>query len=249
MATDVAGWIDALQTRHRGAFTNSEFLKAVRALSARYVERRSALPDRSPLDSAAKRAAFAAFYGPLHFLTVARIVEAIGMAPGTTDTIVDLGCGTGVTSAAWAMACGGKPRIWGFDVHAWPLDEASWTWRTLGLDGRVRRSDMLRARIDEGSAIVAGWSINELDQASRRDLLTRLLGAAERRSTILVVEPIGRRATPWWPEWESAFRARGGRSDDWRFDDALPPVLAELDEAAGFRRDALSAKTIYVAPR
>jgi hypothetical protein len=244
MPTDAAGWIAALQPRHRGAFTNPEFLKAVRALSARYVERRGELPDRSPLDSAAKRAAFAAFYAPLHFLTVERIVTALDLRRVPAKTIVDLGCGTGVASAAWGLALQPPPAIVGIDVHAWALDEATWTWRSLGLNGRTRRADVLRARFDDRAAIVAGWSVNELDHASRRALLDRLLEAAKRGSTSLVIEPIGRRATPWWPEWEAAFRAAGGRADDWKFDDPLPPILAELDEAAGFRRDALSAKTL-----
>ena len=60
--------------------TRSEFLKAIRALSARYVERRGALPDRSPLDSAGKRAAFAGFYAPLHFLTVRAVIGGAGRA-------------------------------------------------------------------------------------------------------------------------------------------------------------------------
>jgi len=244
MPADAAGWIAALQPRHRGAFTNPEFLKAVRALSARYVERRSELPDRSPLDSAAKRAAFAAFYGPLHFLTVARIVDALGLGRSRAATLLDLGCGTGVASAAWASAMTPPPHIVGIDVHAWALDEAAWTWHTFGLTARTRRADVLRARIDDGAAVVAGWSVNELDKASRRSLLDRLLDAATRGSTSLVIEPIGRRATPWWPDWESAFLGAGGRADEWRFDDPLPPILADLDEAAGFRRDALSAKTL-----
>jgi len=249
MPTDVERWIAALQTRHRAPFTNSEFLKAVRALSARYVERRGELPDRSPLDSAAKRAAFAAFYGPLHFLTVARIVTALGAADRPGTALIDLGCGTGVASAAWAIASPTPPRISGVDVHVWALEEAAWTWRTLGLDARGRRADLLRTRLDPGASIVAGWSVNELDQRTRAALLPRLLEAAAHQSAVLVVEPIGRRATPWWPEWEAAFQARGGRSDDWRFDDALPPVLAELDEAAGFRREALSAKTLWISRR
>ncbi len=247
MAADVDGWIAALQTRHRGAFTNPEFLKAVRALSARYVERRGSLPDRSPLDSAAKRAAFAAFYGPLHFLTVARIVDALGARTRDIDVIGDLGCGTGVTSAAWAVASPTPPRIVGFDVHTWALDEAAWTWRTLRLDGRIRRSDVLRARLDDVQAVVAGWSVNELDHQARTQLLARMLDASSRGACVLVVEPIGRRATPWWPDWSAAFEAAGGRSDEWRFADALPPVLADLHEAAGFRRDALSAKSLWLA--
>jgi SAM-dependent methyltransferase len=248
MPIDVEGWIAALQTRHRAAFTNAEFLKAVRALSARYVERRGALPDRSPLDSAAKRAAFAAFYGPLHFLTVAHVVKALGAADRAGTTIVDLGCGTGVASAAWALASAARPRIAGVDVHVWALEEARWTWRTLGVDARSRRGDLLRGRIDPGASVLAGWSVNELDHRTRAELLTRVIDAAARQSAVLIVEPIGRRATPWWPEWETAFVGRGGRSDAWRFDDPLPAVLAEIDEAAGFRRDALSAKTLWIAP-
>ena len=248
MATDADGWISALQARHRGAFTNSEFLKAVRALSARYVERRGELPDRSPLDSAAKRAAFAAFYGPLHFLTVSHVIHALNEAGRVGRELVDLGCGTGVASAAWALASATRPRVTGIDVHVWALEEAAWTWRTLGLDARGRRGDVLRATMTSGASIIAGWSVNELDQRTRVTLLTRLLQAAAEGSAVLIAEPISRRATPWWPEWETAFRAAGGRSDDWRFDDPLPPVLAELDEAAGFRRDALSAKTLWIAP-
>jgi SAM-dependent methyltransferase len=249
MAADVDGWIAALQTRHRGALTNPEFLKAVRALSARYVERRGSLPDRSPLDSTAKRAAFAAFYGPLHFLTVARIVDAIGAASGAIDVIGDLGCGTGVSSAAWALAFPTPPRVVGVDVHAWALDEAAWTWQTLRLSGRARRADVARARLDDAHAIVAAWSVNELDHRARAQLLARLIGAASRGASVLIVEPIGRRVTPWWPEWSTAFEAAGGRSDEWRFESPLPPVLAALDEAAGFRRDALSAKTLWLPRR
>ena len=109
MTDAVAAWITKLQTTHRRSFSNSEFLRALRALSARYVERRDMLPDRSPLDSAAKRAAFAAFYAPLHFLIVARIVAAVGASRGGLGTIADLGCGTGAASAAWALACPAPP--------------------------------------------------------------------------------------------------------------------------------------------
>jgi len=62
-------WLVALESRHMANLTRQEFTRAVRALSARYVERRNQLPDRSPLDSAGKRAAFALFYAPVHLLT------------------------------------------------------------------------------------------------------------------------------------------------------------------------------------
>ena len=71
-------FIAALLDRHAAPLRRSEFLKAIRALSARYVERRATLADRSPLDSAGKRAAFAAYYAPLHYLTVGHILDALG---------------------------------------------------------------------------------------------------------------------------------------------------------------------------
>ena len=155
---------------------------------------------------------------------------------------------TGVAAAAWARRCEVRPAITGIDRHAWALDEAGWTWRSLGLDGRASRGDLVRARLEQASAIVAGWSVNELDQEARRQLLPRLLEAARGGTSVLVIEPIGRRATPWWPDWASAWTASGGRTDEWRFDEPLPPPLDELDEAAGFRRDALTAKTLWISP-
>ncbi len=70
--------------------TRSEFLKAIRALSARYVERRGVLADRSPIDSAGKRAAFAGFYAPLHFLTVRAVVASPGRPAAGNH--IDRGC-------------------------------------------------------------------------------------------------------------------------------------------------------------
>jgi methylase of polypeptide subunit release factors len=148
-------WVAALQTRHRASLTTPEFLKAVRALSARYVERRSELASRSPLDSAGKRAAFAAFYAPLHFLTVREIVRAL--AATQVARIVDLGCGTGAASAAWArddeakppddavLGAGRRVLLSGIDSNAWAVDECRWNWRQLGARGDVRRGDLVRA--------------------------------------------------------------------------------------------------------
>src|SRR5512140_214757 len=104
--------------------TRPEFLKAIRALSARYVERRGALPDRSAIDSAGKRAAFAGFYAPLHFLTTRHVIAALGGPPAGVASIVDAGCGTGVAGAAWALACTEPPALTGIDLSGWALDEA-----------------------------------------------------------------------------------------------------------------------------
>jgi SAM-dependent methyltransferase len=240
--------------------TRSEYLKAIRALSARYVERRGTLPDRSPLDSAGKRAAFAGFYAPLHFLTTRAIVSALGEAAGAPSTIHDLGCGTGVASAAWATAIATRPPVAGVDTSAWALDQARETWRGLGLNGRGVRGDLVAelerlasgrpatparpAEDDPRVGVVLGWSLNELDRAARDRAETALLAMAARKARILVIEPVARRLVPWWESFAERGVAAGARADEWRFTDSLPPVLADLDRDAGFDRDGLTARSL-----
>ena len=76
----VAGWLEALERRHLADLTTSEVARALRALSSCYVERRAKLARGGALDGAGKRAAFALFYAPLHFLVVREIVRAIDSA-------------------------------------------------------------------------------------------------------------------------------------------------------------------------
>jgi hypothetical protein len=105
-----------------------------------------------------------------------------------------------------------------------------------------------RGRLDD-TAVVAGWSVNELDPAARSRLLPALLAVMRRGAGVLLIEPLARGATPWWRDWADAFRSAGGRADDWKFDVALPERVARIDEAAGFRREGLSAKSLWCAPR
>lgn len=245
-------WLDALLARHTASLTRPELLKAIRALSARYVERRDRLATRSPLDSDGKRAAFAAFYAPLHYFTMQQIVRALAL-PASLSTIVDLGCGTGTASAAWARSFATRPVVRGIDRHPWAVSEAAWTWRALDVDGRARRGNMsepasLKTGNSTSAAFLCAWSVNELDASDRVALLARLLVAAERGATVLVVEPIARSATPWWDDWSTAVTGAGGRADSWRFDVALPPALADLDQAAGFTREGLTAKSLFFTP-
>ena len=256
MTSRVDAWIDALVARHTASLTMPEFLKAVRALSARYVESRGRLPDRSPIDSAGKRAAFAAFYAPIHFLTAREIARVLAPEQHAAGPLVDLGCGTGVASAAWVLDRPGRPSIRGVDLHPWVLQEAQWNWRQLGLIGTTRRGDLVAiaeelaaGRTAGGRAdtpFILGWSVNELARADRQRLLVALTRLAARGSALIIIEPIARSMSPWWEEWVAAFVSLDppGRADEWKFDVALPPALDRLNDAAGFSSRALSARTI-----
>lgn len=253
--TAVSAWLTALLERHQGPFTRSEFLKAVRALSARYVEQRHRLGDRSPLDSAGKRAAFASFYAPLHFITTDLIVRPLRLDADPLDEIVDFGCGTGVAGAAWALACKPRPSVEGIDRDAWALAEARWNWAHLGLRGHARRANMvddLLARVRRRVApdlsrtgIICGWSVNELDEQARSEMLPGLVEAAGCGARILLIEPIATSATPWWPSWKRALP--NARSDEWRFDADLSRELAALSEEAGFQRGEITARSLSVS--
>src|SRR5258708_40373652 len=100
--TNFDAWLAALEKRHLANLTRPELTRALRALSSCYVERREKLRSGAALEGAGKRAAFALFYGPLHFLTVTALVRAPLAPEVPLDTIADLGCGTGVGGAAWA---------------------------------------------------------------------------------------------------------------------------------------------------
>lgn len=267
----VDDWVTALVERHTHTLSTPEFLKAVRALSARYVERRAELPRRPPTDSAGKRAAFAGFFAPLHFLTTRRIISSLGSPGEAPAQIVDLGCGTGAAAAAWALQYESPPRVIGVDRQSWALEEAAWNWQQLGLRGRTRRADLLRAAVDltvglrdsrsatrgprrasrgRGCAgVVLAWSANELGLTDRERLLPTLLALGEAGASVLVVEPLARGATPWWEDWAGAWRRAGGRADEWKFDAALPPVLQTLSDAARFHRESLSARTLWLPGR
>src|SRR5260221_11312791 len=92
----------ALERRHLADLTFSEVSRALRSLSSAYVERRGRLAAGAALDGAGKRAAFALFYGPLHYLLVREIVGRLPGADRAVPRLVDLGCGTGAAGAAWA---------------------------------------------------------------------------------------------------------------------------------------------------
>jgi hypothetical protein len=243
-------WLTALETRHLADFRVAEVTRALRALSSAYVQRRQKLAAGAALDSKGKRAAFALFYGPLHMLTVSHIVRAIGADVPAPGEILDLGCGTGVGGAAWALSSGGSPRIVGIDRHPWAVDESRWTYRELGLRGNARIGDLARLPpAGASTAVVAAYTLNELPEERRRRLLTYFVNAASLGARVLVVEPIASAVTPWWDDVAADVTAMGGREDKWRFPVELPPLIRLLDKAAGLDHQLLTARSLYLSGR
>ena len=242
MEAGIEAWMNTLETRHLAELTFSEVSRALRALSSAYVERRSRLREGAALSGAGKRAAFALFYGPLHFLIVQHIVQALDAHKLKTEVLVDLGCGTGAAGAAWSHLCASPPRIVGIDRHPWALQEAVATYRHFGLRGQTRNGDIAAAAWPKSpAAMVAAFAINELDSAQRASVLRRFL---DRTDPILIIEPLAGAVAPWWNEWRATLSARGARADEWRFTPELPPIVEKLDRAAGLNHQQLTARSL-----
>jgi SAM-dependent methyltransferase len=291
-------WLTAAEERYLEDLTRPELGRALRALGRTYVERRDGLANGKALEGRGKRAAFALYYAPLHFLTVRAIArnltqpdgtrrnptkpdgtqpnltepdgtrrnltepdgtrrnltepvgtrrnltEPVGTRRNLTQPVVfDLGCGTGAAGAAWALETGA--RVSGSDVSAWAVTEANWTYATLGVQGRATRAGIERLSLPSSpSTLLAAFVVNELPDVTRAAALERLVAAAHDGHTVVVIEPIAKALIPWWREWERAFGALGGRSDEWRFPANLPPRLRDLDKSAGLKHRELTARSL-----
>lgn len=246
--TAIDPWLAALEQRHLANLTRSELTRSLRALSSCYVERRDKLAGGAALEGAGKRAAFALFYGPLHFLTVDAVVRALGANTKPLKTIHDLGCGTGVGGAAWALACATSPSIQGIDRSAWAVAEANWTYNQFGVRGRAKVGDVVRdfqrPKVPN-SQILLAYAVNELPAATRAALLDKLVEATAKGAGLLIVEPIARRDKEWWPEWEARLGAEGARADEWRFPSNLPLMLRQIAKGVGLDPRELTARSIH----
>ena len=246
--TRFADWVAALEARHLQDFTFPEVARALRALSSTYVERRHMLSEGGALATAGKRAAFALFYGPLHYLLIAHLA---GRLPGATTghaALIDLGCGTGASGAAWAAACDGSPRVVGVDRNRWALGEAAATYRAFGISARTRHADVAKALPPNPApgAVLAAFTVNELSDATRAALLPRLIDRARRGDRVLVVEPIAGSVARWWDRWRQEFERAGGRGDEWRFRPELPGIVAKLDRAAGLDHREITGRSLWI---
>ncbi len=240
-------WVAALEQRHLADLRIPEVTRALRALSSAYVERRHTVARGGPLGSAGKRAAFALFYAPLHFLATTHVVQAVGGHEPPPSAILDIGCGTGAAGAAWAVSAARQPSVSGIDRHSWASDEARWTYRALGLQGTARHGDANRLPIMKaGSAAIAAYVLNELAPDVRGRVEDQLFAGAERGVRVLILEPIARGVAPWWGDTARRAEGAGGRADEWRFDVDLPPLLQTLDKAAGLNHREVTVRSIWM---
>jgi hypothetical protein len=109
------------------------------------------------------------------------------------------------------------------------------------------------------SFVVAAFVVNELQEADREELLRQIrdprdprdprlkpgaIGSIGARPSLLIVEPISNRISPWWPEWVAAL---GGRADEWKVRVDVPPLVKRLAKAAGLRPEVLTARSLWVS--
>jgi hypothetical protein len=244
-------WLADLDRRHLANLTPSEVGRALRALSSCYVERRAKLGTGAALEGAGKRAAFALFYGVQHFLVIRDIARALFSGTATRhDRIVDLGCGTGAAGASLALQAG-IHEIEGYDINPWAVTEAGLTYRAFGLRGRASVANIGSVRLSGNGLVLAAYAVNELADVARGELLERCLEAHRRGASVLIVEPIARRANPWWATWAASFAAQNGRDDEWRFMATLPERQRGLAKAAGLDGRELTARSLFlsISPR
>lgn len=220
--------------------THAEIARALKALSRDYVQRRGRLRGEA-LTGKGKQAAFALYYAPRHFVIVREVLAALD-AP-VPPTVIDLGCGTGVAGAAWALR--GGASVVGVDLDSNVLQEAVHTWREMGVRGGGVKAHIAKYRWPKPPVgIVAAFTINELDEADRERLWRELERQLQGGSRLLILEPLATRIAPWWQEWARRVTGLGGRADEWHFDVELPERVHLLGKSASLRPERLGARTL-----
>lgn len=243
----IDSWIADARQRN-GDLEVRDLRRGIQAVSSVYVEsrRQGELGSRATR-GAARRAAFASYFAPLHFLTTWHLLASgeLGELPDI-GRIVDLGCGTGAVSAALALRASPAPPIEAVDSLGWALGEARRTYAHFGLRARTRRLRLPRGlpslRADD--QVVCGWFANECSNEERAGLLDALERGVKRGAGLVVLEPLAERAVPWWSEWVDRLGARGLSSGLFRQPAELPELLATLDQASGLDHSELGARWI-----
>ncbi len=129
-----------------------------------------------------------------------RAIQLLNLQPG--DTVVDLGCGTGINFAALAEAVGPTGRIVGVDLSAGMLARARQRADRAGLDQvTVTQADMREVRLPEGTAAVLATA--SLEMVPEHEAVVRSL-ADQLTPTHGRLAVGGFRRPPTWPAWAVA---------------------------------------------
>ncbi len=245
-------WLAEAAARFEPELRFPEIRKGVQALSCLYVERRagSDLSARAS-QGAAKRAALATYFAPLHFLAtryaLAALLESEPSALAGVRRVVDLGCGTGAAGAAAATVCAPPAEVAGVDRSGWALGEARRTYASFGLRARTVRSRLPQGlpRPGPGDLVVLGWCLNELGERERDLLLGKLAEARALGARTLVLEPLAGPVAPWWEE----ARERLGGASAWAAEVKRaierPARIAELDRASGLDHRVIGMRALF----
>jgi SAM-dependent methyltransferase len=242
-------WLEDTQSRFMPPLSFAEVRKGVQALSSLYVERRGRgrLASRA-LEGRGKRAAFASYYAPLHFLTAWHALSDLEAAD-RVRRVLDLGCGTGAVGAAAGVACGAA-RVEGFDRSGWALGEARRTYAAFRLAAHCRRSALPDAlpsdvsRLGPADLLAVGWLVNELEPEPQERLLETLLEARRHGARLLLLEPLAGPISPWWEAWQPRFECAGVCARPLKRSLELPAWIARMDKAAGLSHRPLGARVL-----
>ena len=239
-------WIAAAAGRE--PLTFQETRKGVQALSARYVEGRTAGGvGAGAFGGAGLRAAFATFYAPLHFLTAFAAASALPASfRAGLARVVDLGAGTGAVGAALALAAG-SGSVLALDRSAWALGEARRTFAAFAVRGRTRRVELPAGvpRLAAGDLVAAGYLLNEGGPELRERLAGLFARALRTGARVLVLEPLARGVSPWWDDFAAALAPAGAASVLLKWTIERPEWIERLDAAAGLDHREIGARVLW----
>lgn len=175
-----------------------------------------------------------------------RSVDLLDLKLG--DTVVDLGCGTGINLPLLADAVGETGRVIGVDLSSGMLQRARHRADRHGLSQvTVQRGDMRDVRLPVGTAaVLATFS---LEMVTEHDTLVRNL-ADQLAPTHGMLVVAGVRRPPTWPAWIVALgrAATALFGVNRAYEDIRPwrSVLAHLDEV-DFETSAAGALYVIAA--
>jgi tRNA (cmo5U34)-methyltransferase len=170
--------------------------------------------------------------------------EVAGVLDPATETIIDLGVGTGALSARCLIRAPAA-RVIGIDADNEMLPLAQ---RRLGRRATLRVGNFLRAELPRADAVVATLALHHVRTRSAKATLYEHIHAALRRGGTLVsgdCHPSDDRArwreqhALWQRHLEKTYTRREAARflSDWSREDTYMPLLTEMAllEKAGFR--------------